>query len=115
MIDMGFEEQLQQILKAMPSTNMAPVDEAAVDANKIYRQTVMFSATMPPKVESIAKELRWFDCAFCCTICSSCSILPKQSDSCRYLRRPVIVRIGEVGKAVDRIEQRVKWCRESEK
>ena len=51
----GFEE-LQTILDAMPSSNMAPEDESQVDASRIYRQTVMFSATMPPAVERIAKE-----------------------------------------------------------
>jgi ATP-dependent RNA helicase DeaD len=40
MLDMGFAEDIEAILKATPST----------------RQTVMFSATMPPRINSIAKR-----------------------------------------------------------
>jgi ATP-dependent RNA helicase DDX23/PRP28 len=43
---------------------------------------VMFSATMPPAVERLAKK---------------------------YLRRPAIVTIGVAGQAVDTVEQRVEF------
>ena len=46
-----------------------------------YRQTMMYTATMPPLVERIAKK---------------------------YLRRPAIVTIGNAGEAVDTVEQRVE-------
>lgn len=48
----------------------------------------MFSATMPPGVERIAKN---------------------------YLRRPSVIYIGSVGKPIDRVEQHVAICGESEK
>ncbi|KAL3231883.1 hypothetical protein MRX96_023151 [Rhipicephalus microplus] len=53
-----------------------------------YRQTVMFTATMPPAVERLARS---------------------------YLRRPAIVYIGSVGKPVERVEQVVHIVTESEK
>ncbi len=40
MLDMGFAEDIEEILKATPST----------------RQTVLFSATMPPRINGIAKR-----------------------------------------------------------
>ena len=40
MLDMGFAEDIEEILKSTPST----------------RQTVMFSATLPPRINSIAKR-----------------------------------------------------------
>src|SRR6185295_12816916 len=40
MLDMGFAEDIEAVLKAAPAT----------------RQTVLFSATMPPRIESIAKR-----------------------------------------------------------
>ncbi|CAL1288003.1 unnamed protein product [Larinioides sclopetarius] len=64
MIDMGFEPDVQKILEYMPVTNQKP--------------TVMFTATMPPAVERLART---------------------------YLRRPSIVYIGSVGKPVERVEQ----------
>jgi ATP-dependent RNA helicase DDX23/PRP28 len=47
-----------------------------------YRQTMMYTATMPSAVEKIAKK---------------------------YLRRPAIVTIGNVGEAVETVEQRVEF------
>ena len=51
-------------------------------------QTVMFTATMPPAVERIAKS---------------------------YLRRPAVIYIGSAGKPIDRVEQHVTICSEKEK
>jgi len=48
----------------------------------------MFSATMPPAVERLAKK---------------------------YLRRPAIVTIGVAGQAVDTVEQRVEMINSEEK
>ncbi|CAH2069041.1 unnamed protein product, partial [Iphiclides podalirius] len=97
MIDMGFEPDVQKILEYMPVSNIKPDTDAAEDAavllanyntKKKYRQTVMFTATMPPAVERLARS---------------------------YLRRPAIVYIGSVGKPVDRTEQVVYMIGESEK
>ncbi|XP_045504537.1 probable ATP-dependent RNA helicase DDX23 [Colias croceus] len=97
MIDMGFEPDVQKILEYMPVTNIKPDTDAAEDASvllanyntkKKYRQTVMFTATMPPAVERLARS---------------------------YLRRPAIVYIGSVGKPVDRTEQVVYLIGENEK
>lgn len=97
MIDMGFEPDVQKILEFMPVSNVKPDTDAAEDASvllanyntkKKYRQTVMFTATMPPAVERLARS---------------------------YLRRPAIVYIGSVGKPVDRTEQIVYMIGENEK
>ncbi len=48
----------------------------------------MFSATMPPTVERLAKK---------------------------YLRRPVMVTIGEIGKASTNVEQRIEMLKDSDK
>lgn len=51
MLDMGFAPQLNRIVREVPS----------------YRQTLLFSATMPPEVEALARK---------------------------YLRKPIVVQIG---------------------
>ena len=53
-----------------------------------FRQTVMFTATMPPAVERLARS---------------------------YLRRPAYVYIGSVGRPVERVEQIVYVLKEGEK
>ena len=97
MIDMGFEPDIQQILGHMPVTNAKPDSEIAEDGQLMadnfkskhkYRQTVMFTATMPPAVERLART---------------------------YLRRPSVVYIGGVGKPVERVEQIVHVVKEGEK
>ncbi|KAK0657648.1 P-loop containing nucleoside triphosphate hydrolase protein [Cercophora newfieldiana] len=91
MIDQGFEEPLTKILDAMPVSNEKPDTDDAENAQLMsqylggkdrYRQTMMYTATMPPLVEKIAKK---------------------------YLRRPAIVTIGNAGEAVDTVEQRVEF------
>ncbi|EFX01659.1 dead deah box DNA helicase [Grosmannia clavigera kw1407] len=91
MIDLGFEDPLNKILDAMPTANEKPDTDEAEDARAMtqylggkirYRETMMYTATMPPVVEKIAK---------------------------RYLRRPAIVTIGNVGEAVETVEQRVEF------
>jgi ATP-dependent RNA helicase DDX23/PRP28 len=100
MLDMGFEEDLNYVLDALPLSNLKPEEEEnevgglsaempdAMVHGKKYRQTVMFSATMPPAVERLAKK---------------------------YLRRPAVVTIGTAGQAVDRIEQRVELINDDNK
>ena len=91
MIDLGFEEPVNKILDALPVANEKPDSEVAEDPRVMsqhlggkdrYRQTMMYTATMPSAVERIARK---------------------------YLRRPAIVTIGNVGEAVDTVEQRVEF------
>lgn len=91
MIDLGFEEPVNKILDALPVANMKPDSEEAEDSVVMsqhlggkdrYRQTMMYTATMPTAVERIARK---------------------------YLRRPAIVTIGNVGEAVETVEQRVEF------
>ena len=92
MIDLGFEDQVERVLDALPLSNVKPDTEEAENPNLMsrmlrlgkkelrYRNTVMFSATMPPALERIARK---------------------------YMRRPATVIIGNAGQAVDTVEQRV--------
>ncbi|KKA31136.1 hypothetical protein TD95_000558 [Thielaviopsis punctulata] len=91
MIDLGFEEPVNKILSALPLSNEKPDTDDAENALAMkryigghdrYRQTMMYTATMPAQVERIAKK---------------------------YLRRPAIVTIGNIGEAVDTVEQRVEF------
>ncbi len=70
------------VLDAMPSSNLKPEhdNDDALDTDKVYRTTYMFSATMPPAVERLARK---------------------------YLRRPVVVTIGSAGKTTDNVTQRL--------
>ncbi|KAJ3654260.1 hypothetical protein Zmor_013458 [Zophobas morio] len=97
MIDLGFEADVQKILEYMPVTNLKPDSEEAEDkevllanynSKKKYRQTVMFTATMPPAVERLART---------------------------YLRRPAVVYIGSIGKPTERVEQIVHIMTENDK
>uniref|UniRef100_A0A4W4HPJ8 Probable ATP-dependent RNA helicase DDX23 n=1 Tax=Electrophorus electricus TaxID=8005 RepID=A0A4W4HPJ8_ELEEL len=98
MIDMGFEPDVQKILEHIPVTNQKPDTDEAEDPEKMtlnfesgkhkYRQTVMFTATMPPAVERLARS---------------------------YLRRPAVVYIGSAGKPHERVEQKVILMSEGEK
>ncbi|KAJ2843905.1 mRNA splicing protein prp28, partial [Coemansia brasiliensis] len=83
MVDMGFEDDVNFILDALPVSNEKPQDYMESDDLTFkYRQTTMFSATMPPIVERMARK---------------------------YLRKPATVIIGVAGKAVDTVEQRVEF------
>lgn len=97
MIDMGFEPDVQKILEYLPVTNQKPDTEEAEDSSKLlanfatkkkYRQTVMFTATMPPAVERVARN---------------------------YLRRPAVVYIGSAGKPVESVQQIVYMTTNQEK
>lgn len=87
MIDMGFEPEVKKILEYLPVSNMKPDSEDAENPDKMllnfessqhkFRQTVMFTATMPPAVERMARA---------------------------YLRRPAVVYIGSVGKTLVYLE-----------
>ncbi|KAH8551768.1 P-loop containing nucleoside triphosphate hydrolase protein [Umbelopsis sp. PMI_123] len=97
MIDMGFEADVNFILDALPVSNVKPDSAEAEDGDAMqvsledgnkYRQTTMFSATMPPAVERLAKK---------------------------YLRRPAVVTIGTAGQAVETVEQKVEMINGDEK
>ena len=89
MIDLGFEPQVNGVLEAMPSSSLKPEDEGAqLDEGRVYRTTYMFSATMPPAVERLARK---------------------------FLRRPVVVTIGAVGNVTENVSQRVIMLKENEK
>jgi ATP-dependent RNA helicase RhlE len=64
MLDMGFAPQINQIVREVPS----------------YRQTLLFSATMPPEVEALARK---------------------------YLRKPLVVQVGLRTQAVDTVAHAV--------
>lgn len=71
MLDMGFFDDIMQIVKHLPSD----------------RQTLMFSATMPPKIQTLARNI---------------------------LRKPKEVKLA-VSKPAERIHQRVCFCNETQK
>ncbi|THH33957.1 hypothetical protein EUX98_g227 [Antrodiella citrinella] len=96
MVNLGFEVDLTFILDKLPSDTMVGEDQGEqmdVDGETMIKKgrtrvTTLFSATMPPPVERLAKK---------------------------YLRRPAIITIGEAGRAVDTVEQRVEFVQGDEK
>ena len=95
-VDMGFEQDLNDILAALPVSNEKPDSEDAEDEIKMftvdgkpkYRQTTMFSATMPTAVERLAKA---------------------------YMRRPVVVTVGDAGAAAASVKQQIDVVKETTK
>jgi ATP-dependent RNA helicase DDX23/PRP28 len=85
-------------MENMSADNLKPIDEAekldlqtleqGKNVNTQYRMTYMFSATMPPSVERLARK---------------------------YLRNPAVVNIGSAGKSSDLIKQVVKWTTRNQK
>lgn len=107
MIEMGFEPDVKKILDFFPVSNLRPEDEPdeairprdeenksfdGMDIRSIlqtrYRQTVMFTATMPPAVEHLARQ---------------------------YMRKPATVIIGSAGKPAERVTQFVEIMTEAQK
>lgn len=100
MVHLGFETDLTFILDALPTETMEgedPSERMEVDAEDgsvtfakkgRTRVTTLFSATMPPAVERLARK---------------------------YLKRPATITIGEAGRAVDTVEQRVEFVQGEEK
>lgn len=95
MVHLGFEADLTFILDALPSETMQgedPGEQMDVDGEVIKkgrtRVTTLFSATMPPAVERLARK---------------------------YLKKPAVITIGEAGRAVDTVEQRVDFVNGDEK
>ncbi len=99
MLNLGFENELNIILDALPVTNLKPDTDDAEDPLRLlrregedraekYRVTMLYSATMPPAVERMAKK---------------------------YLRRPAQITIGDLNQAVGTVEQRVEFIASDEK
>lgn len=95
MVNLGFEADLTFILDKLPSDTLKGEDEGMmmdVDGELVKkgrtRVTTLFSATMPPAVERLTRK---------------------------YLKKPAIVTIGEAGRAVDTVEQRVEFVIGEEK
>ncbi|KAF8820291.1 DEAD-family helicase [Cardiosporidium cionae] len=96
MIDMGFEEIVNEILDMIPTSNLKSEDEAlalqqemqAKAGHRLYRLTQMFSATMPPAVERLARK---------------------------YLRAPAYISVGDPGAGKRSIEQRLEFIPEGKK
>ncbi|KAF8447580.1 P-loop containing nucleoside triphosphate hydrolase protein [Boletus edulis BED1] len=102
MVHLGFETDLLFILDKLPAEVMegepegftrrdamdVDGEENAIVAKGRTRVTTLFSATMPPAVERLARK---------------------------YLKRPATITIGEAGRAVDTVEQRVEFVTGDEK
>ncbi|CAE6435845.1 unnamed protein product, partial [Rhizoctonia solani] len=104
MVHLGFEADLTFILDALPAESLRAEDEMDLDGKPGVvqstsgqkgktRVTTLFSATMPPAVERLARK---------------------------YLRRPAVITIavitiGEAGRAVESVEQRVEFVLGDEK
>ena len=115
MVNLGFEADLMFILDKLPvdllkgeedtssgrnetemevdvdwETQGAVLVPKSADSNKKGRTrvTTLFSATMPPAVERLARK---------------------------YLKRPAVITIGEAGRAVDTVEQKVEFVAGDEK
>ena len=108
MVNLGFEADLNFILDKLPQDTLAgeeeEVEENGADSAQmevdidwetqapVYvlkakakgrtRVTTLFSATMPPAVERLARK---------------------------YLKNPAVITIGEAGRAVDTVEQKVEF------
>lgn len=90
MVNLGFEVDLLAILDSLPQEALKGEAGEAMDIDSDIplskrprtRVTTLFSATMPPGVEKIARK---------------------------YLKKPAIITIGEAGRAVDTVEQKVEF------
>lgn len=76
MLDMGFEPQIRQIVL---HSNMPPVG---------VRQTLMFSATFPKKVQELARN---------------------------FLEDYIFLSVGRVGSTSENITQKIEWVEENDK
>jgi ATP-dependent RNA helicase DDX23/PRP28 len=96
MVDLGFEDYVRRTLLAIPSSNMKAENEdeaykqevEAQAGHRQYRVTQMYSATMPPAIERLARN---------------------------FLRHPSIISVGDPGHAKKDIEQRLEFISEAKK
>lgn len=96
MVNLGFEDVLNYILDSLPVSNVKPDSEAAElggddlnenmgvvgEGGRRYRVTMLYSATMPPSVDRMARK---------------------------YLRRPATITIGDANQAVGTVVQSVEF------
>ncbi|GME71176.1 unnamed protein product [Ambrosiozyma monospora] len=75
MIDMGFESQVKKVMEILPPGDMNPY---YTGKGRPERLTMMFTATMPPVIERMTTS---------------------------YLNKPITAMIGEVGAAVESVQQ----------
>lgn len=83
MIDLGFEDALTFIMESLPRAGDVGADGQPLPP----RVTMLYSATMPPSVESI---------------------------SAQFLRDPAVVQIGSANQAVGTVEQHVEFIASDE-
>lgn len=101
MVNLGFEVDLTYILDSLPNDGLGDEMMEVDSSNAIVSQsqgpddragktrvTTLFSATMPPAVERLARK---------------------------YLKKAATITIGEAGRAVDTVEQRVEFVNGDEK
>jgi ATP-dependent RNA helicase DDX23/PRP28 len=96
MVDLGFEDYVRRVLLAIPSSNLKSENEdeilqqelSAKAGNRKFRVTQMFSATMPPAVERMARQ---------------------------FLRHPSIISVGDPGHAKKDIDQQLEFISEAKK
>merc|ERR1712232_974530 len=96
MVDLGFEDYVRRALLAIPGSNMKAENEDEATRQELeskaghrrYRITQMFSATMPPAIERMARS---------------------------FLRHPAVITIGDPGHAKKDIEQRLEFVGEAKK
>merc|ERR1719460_2868015 len=96
MVDLGFEDYVRRVVLAIPSSNLKSENEdeslqqelAAKAGNRKFRITQMFSATMPPAIERMARQ---------------------------FLRHPSIISVGDPGQAKKDIEQNLEFISEAKK
>ncbi|KAI5006141.1 hypothetical protein ZWY2020_033384 [Hordeum vulgare] len=89
MIDMGFEPQVVGVLDEMPPSHLKPENtDEELDEARTYMTTHLFSATMPPPMERLARK---------------------------YLRNPVAVTVGFAGKAADLVAHNVVMVKDERK
>ncbi|EAU88461.1 pre-mRNA-splicing ATP-dependent RNA helicase PRP28 [Coprinopsis cinerea okayama7 len=96
MVNLGFEADLTFILDQLPTDTMEGEEQGEkmdVDGETMVKKgrtrvTTLFSATMPPAVERLARK---------------------------YLKKPATITIGEAGRAVDTVEQKVEFVNGDEK
>ncbi|GMM35161.1 mRNA splicing protein [Saccharomycopsis crataegensis] len=87
MIDMGFEEQVNKILSALPKIQTTFGSQVARRLKIKRNITMMYTATMPPAIEKMTS---------------------------RYLDRPNTIVIGNPEKAADTVEQKVEFVTNDE-
>ncbi|CDW80241.1 dead-box atp-dependent rna helicase 21-like [Stylonychia lemnae] len=96
MIDLDLEESVNFILESIPSNlqkadkekDVAYQEQQILRGEKFFKTFVMFSATMLPQIEKLARK---------------------------YLRSPAFITIGEPGGGKKDIEQRIEFVSESQK